>query len=68
MNEQCRCPIMRLGLVDQGKVLTLDHAVALEALTEARARVIAAVLLYERTQRPPDQQMPLSVPMIQRMN
>jgi 5-methylthioadenosine/S-adenosylhomocysteine deaminase len=55
-------------VVDQGKVLTLDHAAALEALTEAQARMIAAVPRYDWTQRHADRLTPLSRPMIQRMN
>jgi 5-methylthioadenosine/S-adenosylhomocysteine deaminase len=38
-------------VVDQGKVLTLDHAAALEALTEARARTIASVPRHDWVQR-----------------
>jgi 5-methylthioadenosine/S-adenosylhomocysteine deaminase len=55
-------------VVDQDKVLTLDHAAALEALTEAQARMIAAVPQYDWARRRADQITPLSLPMVQGPN
>ena len=50
-------------VVDQGQVLTLDHAAALEALAEAQARMIAAVPQHDWAKREADQLTPLSLPM-----
>jgi cytosine/adenosine deaminase-related metal-dependent hydrolase len=55
-------------VVDRGKVLTLDHAAALEALTEAQARMIAAVPQYDWAKRDADQLTPLSLPMVKGLN
>jgi cytosine/adenosine deaminase-related metal-dependent hydrolase len=55
-------------VVDRGRVLTLDHAAALEALTEAQARMIAAVPQYDWGKRSADQLTPLSLPMVQGLN
>jgi 5-methylthioadenosine/S-adenosylhomocysteine deaminase len=55
-------------VVDRGKVLTLDHAAALEALTEAQARMIAAVPQYDWGKRSADQLAPLSLPMVPGLN
>ncbi|HEX3990294.1 MAG TPA: amidohydrolase family protein [Acetobacteraceae bacterium] len=55
-------------VVDQGKVLTLDHAAALEALTEAQSRMIAAVPGYDWARRHADQLTPMSLPMAQGLN
>jgi 5-methylthioadenosine/S-adenosylhomocysteine deaminase len=55
-------------VVDRGKVLTLDHEAALEALTEAQARMIAAVPQYDWGKRSADQLTPLSLPMVQGLN
>jgi cytosine/adenosine deaminase-related metal-dependent hydrolase len=55
-------------VVDQGRVLTLDHAAALEALTEAQARMIAALPQYDWARRGADQLTPLSLPMVQGPN
>ena len=55
-------------VVDRGQVLTLDHAAALQALTEAQARMIAAVPQYDWAKRGADQLTPLSLPMVQRLN
>ena len=55
-------------VVDDGKVLTLDHAAALEALTEAQARMIAAVPQYDWAKRDADLLTPLSLPMVRGLN
>jgi 5-methylthioadenosine/S-adenosylhomocysteine deaminase len=55
-------------VVDRGKVLTLDHAAALEALTEGQARMIAAVPQFDWAQRGADQLTPLSLPMVHGLN
>ncbi|MEA2725683.1 MAG: 5-methylthioadenosine/S-adenosylhomocysteine deaminase [Acetobacteraceae bacterium] len=55
-------------VVQQGKVLTLDHAAALEALTEAQARMIAAVPQYDWARREADQLTPLSLPTVKGLN
>jgi cytosine/adenosine deaminase-related metal-dependent hydrolase len=55
-------------VVDQGKVLTLNHAAALEALTEAQSRMIAAVPGYDWARRHADQLTPMSLPMAQGLN
>jgi 5-methylthioadenosine/S-adenosylhomocysteine deaminase len=55
-------------VVDRGKVPTLDHEAALEALTEAQARMIAAVPQYDWGKRSADQLTPLSLPMVQGLN
>jgi 5-methylthioadenosine/S-adenosylhomocysteine deaminase len=55
-------------VVDQGKVLTMDHPAALEALTEAQARMIAAVPGYDWGKRDADQLTPLSLPMVRGPN
>jgi cytosine/adenosine deaminase-related metal-dependent hydrolase len=51
-------------VVDQGKVLTLDRAAALEALSEAQARMIAAVPQYDWAQRQATDLTPLSLPTV----
>lgn len=55
-------------VVDRGRVLTLDHAAALAALTEAQARMIAAVPGHDWNKREADQITPLSLPMVQGLN
>jgi 5-methylthioadenosine/S-adenosylhomocysteine deaminase len=55
-------------VVDRGKVLTLDHSAALEALTEAQARMIAAVPQFDWAKRNADQLTPLSLPMVKKFN
>jgi 5-methylthioadenosine/S-adenosylhomocysteine deaminase len=55
-------------VVQQGKVLTLDHAAALEALTEAQARMVAAVPQYDWARREADQLTPLSLPTVKGLN
>jgi cytosine/adenosine deaminase-related metal-dependent hydrolase len=55
-------------VVDRGKVLTLDHPAALAALTEAQARMIAAVPAYDWARRQADQITPMSLPMIKGLN
>jgi 5-methylthioadenosine/S-adenosylhomocysteine deaminase len=55
-------------VVDRGRVLTLDHAAALEALTEAQARMIAAVPQYDWGKRSADQLTPLSLSMVRGLN
>jgi cytosine/adenosine deaminase-related metal-dependent hydrolase len=57
-----------LLVVDRGRVLTLDHGAALEALTEAQARMIAAVPRYDWAQRRADELTPLSLPMVPGLN
>ena len=54
--------------MDRGKVLTLDHAVAPEALTEAQACMIAAVPGYDRARRQADRLTPPSLPLIKGLN
>jgi 5-methylthioadenosine/S-adenosylhomocysteine deaminase len=55
-------------VVDRGKVLTLDHAAALEALAEAQARMIAAVPRHDWAQRQASDLTPLSLPMVRGLN
>ena len=55
-------------VVDRGKVLTLDHAAALAALTEAQARMIAAVPTHDWARRQADQLTPRSLPMLTGLN
>jgi cytosine/adenosine deaminase-related metal-dependent hydrolase len=55
-------------VMDQGKVLTLNHAAALAALTEAQARMEAAVPQHDWARRRADQLTPLSMPMMQGFN
>ncbi len=55
-------------VVDEGKVLTLDHAAALAALTEAQARMIAAVPQHDWAKRDAAQLTPLSLPMMPGLN
>jgi 5-methylthioadenosine/S-adenosylhomocysteine deaminase len=55
-------------VVERGKVLTLDHAAALAALTEAQGRMIAAVPSFDWAKRGADQLTPLSLPMVQGVN
>ncbi len=50
-------------VVDQGRVLTLDHAKALEALTEAQARMVADVPRHDWAHRTAQDLTPLSLPM-----
>ncbi len=52
-----------LLVVDQGKVLTLDHAAALEALREAQQRMIAEVPRHDWAHRSADELTPLSLPL-----
>jgi hypothetical protein len=49
-------------------VLTLDHADALAALTEAQGRMMAAVPGYDWARRHADQITPLSLTMINALN
>ena len=51
-------------VVHRAKVLTLDHAAALAALTEAQARMIAAVPSHDWAHRGADQITPRSLPMV----
>ncbi|WP_428490195.1 amidohydrolase family protein [Rhodopila sp.] len=51
-------------VVDRGKVLTLDHAGALAALTEAQGRMIAAVPSHDWAHRDADRITPRSLPML----
>jgi len=55
-------------VVDRGSVLTLDHADALAALTEAQGRMMAAVPGYDWARRHADQITPLSLTMINALN
>jgi cytosine/adenosine deaminase-related metal-dependent hydrolase len=55
-------------VVDQGRVLTLDHAGALEALTEAQARMVADVPKHDWAGRTAEDLTPLSVPMRRGVN
>ena len=55
-------------VVDRGSVLTLDHANALAALTEAQGRMMAAVPGYDWARRHADQITPLSLTMINALN
>jgi 5-methylthioadenosine/S-adenosylhomocysteine deaminase len=55
-------------MVEHGKVLTLDHAAALEALTEAQARMIAAVPGHDWANRSAEALTPLSLPWVQGLN
>ena len=50
-------------VVDRGKVLTLDHAAALAALTEAQARMIQDVPSHDWAHRGADRITPRSLPM-----
>lgn len=49
-------------VVDRGKVLTLDHAAALDALTDAQGRMVAAVPRYDWAGRDAEQLAPMSIP------
>lgn len=55
-------------VVDRGSVLTLDHAAALEALTEAQVRMVAAVPQYDWARRHAEQLAPLSLTSIKAVN
>ncbi len=55
-------------VVDRGQVLTLDHTSALQALTEAQARMEAAVPNHDWAERRSEQLTPLSLPMTQDVN
>ena len=55
-------------VVDQGKVLTMDHAAALDALTEAQARMVAAVPQHDWAGRTAQDLTPLSLPMAPGLN
>ncbi len=55
-------------VVNAGKVLTLDHATALGALTEAQARMIADVPRHDWAHRSAEDITPLSVPMMRGLN
>jgi len=55
-------------VVDRGQVLTLDHTSALQALTEAQARMEAAVPNHDWAKRRSEQLTPLSLPMVQGVN
>jgi cytosine/adenosine deaminase-related metal-dependent hydrolase len=52
-------------VVERGRVLTLDHAAALETLAEAQARMIAAVPGHDWAHRSADQITPPSLPTMQ---
>ena len=51
-------------VVDRGKVLTLDHAGALETLTEAQARMMSGARQRDYKGRAADEIVPLSLPPI----
>jgi 5-methylthioadenosine/S-adenosylhomocysteine deaminase len=55
-------------VVEAGKVLTLDHAAALEALADAQARMIEAVPQYDWAGRRAEELTPLSLPGLQGSN
>jgi cytosine/adenosine deaminase-related metal-dependent hydrolase len=55
-------------VVDRGKVLTLDHAAALAALTEAQQRMIAAVPQHDWAKRGAADLTPLSLGMLNGTN
>ena len=55
-------------VVERGQVLTLDHAAALAALTEAQARMIAAVPGHDWAGRQAEQVTPRSLPMLAGLN
>ena len=55
-------------VVDRGKVLTLDHEAALDALAEAQGRMVAAVPQFDWGKRTADQLTPMSVPPFRGMN
>jgi cytosine/adenosine deaminase-related metal-dependent hydrolase len=55
-------------VVDDGRVLTLDHAAALAALTEAQARMIAAVPGFDWAGRGADVLTPPSLPGMRGVN
>ncbi len=49
-------------VVQNGKILTLDHAAALDALTEAQQRMLSGVRQRDYKGRTADQVIPLSLP------
>ena len=51
-------------VVRNGKVLTLDHAAALEALTEAQQRMLSGVRQRDYKGRTADEVIPLSLPQL----
>jgi cytosine/adenosine deaminase-related metal-dependent hydrolase len=51
-------------VVDAGRVLTLDHAEALGVLTDAQARMMAAVPQHDWAARRAEHIAPLSLPSI----
>src|SRR5258708_5183760 len=53
-------------VVRNGKVLTLDHAGALEALTEAQQRMLSGVRQRDYKGRTADEVIPLSLPALHR--
>ncbi|WP_428486332.1 amidohydrolase family protein [Rhodopila sp.] len=55
-------------VVEHGKVLTMDHAAALEALTDAQARMIAEVPNHDWARRGADDLTPASLPMLPGLN
>jgi hypothetical protein len=55
-------------VVDAGSVLTLDHAAALAALSDAQARMIAAVPRHDWANRDAGELTPLSLPGLQGLN
>jgi hypothetical protein len=55
-------------VVDRGRVLTLDHAAALAALTEAQARMVAAVPRYDWAGRGAEELTPASLPAMRGVN
>ena len=55
-------------VVDQGKVLTLDHAAALADLSEAQARMIADVPKHDWAHRQAQDLTPLSLPSLRGLN
>ncbi len=55
-------------VMERGKVLTMDHAAALETLTEAQARMIAAVPQHDWARRGADELTPVSLPQVRGVN
>jgi 5-methylthioadenosine/S-adenosylhomocysteine deaminase len=49
-------------VVQNGKILTLDHAAALDALTEAQQRMLSGVRQRDYKGRTADEVIPLSLP------